>query len=195
MPKKDITLVEKIWASLYKKPDEACVQFTDGELEVKRMYEDVFAKWLDDPGMLDKDMVQHLENEYGRSKTQAYRDIASVKFALGNVKNATKEWSRFMVIETLKDALKQAKNKKDYYGMIMAADKLGKYTKLDKDEAEEIPWDQIVPPSFEPTDDITVLGLKKIPNLSERRKILEKKYLSRRVDISDAEIVDDEHTA
>jgi len=191
MPKKDITLADKIWITLYKKPDEVDITFTPGELEIKKMYEDVFAKWLDDPLIQDKDMLFYLENDHHRSRSQAYRDIVNIKSVLGNVKNATKEWHRFTVIETLKDAIKRAKAKKDYYGMIMAADKLGKYTKLDKEEAEEIPWHEIIPPEFEPTDDVTVLGLEKIPNLSERRKKLERKYLSH-VKITDAKIVDDD---
>jgi hypothetical protein len=191
MPRKELTLVEKIWTVLYKKPEDVDIQFTPQELTIKAMYESVFAKWLEDPSLQDKEIVQYIENEFSRSQTQAYRDIAIIKQVLGNIKNASKEWHRYMVIETLKEALAMAKRKNNYIGMIIAADKLGKYTKLDKEEAEEIPWADIVPPTFEPTDDITVLGLDKIPNLTERRKQLEKRYLTKKINIPEAEVINE----
>jgi hypothetical protein len=61
--------------------------------------------------------------------------------------------------------------------MIMAADKIGKYTMLDKDDSERMPWNEIVPPEFEASSDINVLNPKLFsPDIEERRKKLRAKY-------------------
>ncbi len=57
-----ITLAEKILKSLYKQPGETSVTFTQNQLKVKRMYEDCFAKWLNNPDLEDKQMVSYLKN-------------------------------------------------------------------------------------------------------------------------------------
>ena len=59
----------------------------------------------------------------------------------------------------------------------MAFDKLAKYFKLDKDDEEPIPWDKLIPPDFELSDDVRVLDHKlHIPNLEEKRTRLREKY-------------------
>jgi len=72
--------------------------------------------------------------------------------------------------------------------MIYAADKLGKYSRLDQDEGEKIPWHEIQPQSFEPTGDVSVLGITPIDNLREKQLRLREKYMGR---IEEAKVVDD----
>jgi len=191
MPRKE-PLVEKIFQNLYRTPGEAPVSFSEHELSVKRMYEDVFCKWLSDPALDDSHIIALLQNEHGRSQTQAYRDVVTIKSVLGNVQNAAKEWHRYTVIKMLKDAYEEAKRIGKLKEMIMAADKLGKYTKLDKEELDEIPWDQIIPPSFEPSADPKLIGIKDNPeDIEKRKEKLRKKYLQQTT-IENAEIVEDE---
>lgn len=187
-----VPLAEKIFKSLYKKPDEVKVSFTPGQLAIKTMYEDCFTKWLDNPELEDKEMHDFLVNEYERSHTQAYKDIHSIKEVLGNVRNAAKEWHRYTVIKMLKESYDFAKKNHRYKEMIMAADKLGKYTKLDKDDSEDIPWEDIVPPSWEPSADPVLLNIPDMPgNLPEIKRKLREKYLTKPT-VVDAEILDDE---
>jgi hypothetical protein len=78
--------------------------------------------------------------------------------------------------------------------MALAADKMGKYNMLDKPDAEPLPFDEIVPQSFDPTDDPTPLGLKKDPQIREKRKRMLEKYASE-IEIEDVpfeELNDDE---
>ena len=128
--------------------------------------------------------------EMGMSRSQAYRDIHNVKVLLGNVRNATKEWHRYKLIAMLDKAYEFAERNRDAKGMIMAADKLGKYTQLDKEDTQKIPYDEIVPQPFEITDDVSVLGLKPIENLKEKQRKMREKYGAALIE--DAEIVDDE---
>jgi len=194
MPRKE-PLARKIFNNLYRNPDDLPVKFSDNELGIKQMYEDAFAKWITDPALSDTHITNLLINEYGRSKTQAWRDVAIIKSVLGDIKNADKEWQRYTVISMLKEAYELAKTKKDPKAMAMAADKLGKYTKLDKDDLDDIPWDEIVPPSFEPSADPQLLGIpdghKSAEEVLELKRKLKAKYI-KSSSITEAEIIEDE---
>jgi hypothetical protein len=53
---------------------------------------------------------------------------------------------------------------------------LGKYNRLDKEDSVEIPWDDIIPQSIEPTTDPTVLGIKPLENKEEAIRKMYEKY-------------------
>ena len=84
---------------------------------------------------------------------------------------------RYLVNETLKEAIETAKKggPKRLKELIMAADKLGKYNRLDKEDALEIPWDEILPIPIEPTTDPTVLKVKPLENKEAEIERLYKK--------------------
>ena len=67
--------------------------------------------------------------------------------------------------------IKQSRKPSGLVGRLIAAalDKIGKYTRSDKED-EKFDYSQLVPPSFEPSDDVTLLeGLEPIENLEEER--------------------------
>ena len=65
-----------------------------------------------------------------------------------------------------------AMDKEDAKGAAAALDKIGKYTRADKDD-NKLDYSQMIPPSFEPSDDVTLLeGLEEIENLEEKREEL-----------------------
>jgi hypothetical protein len=118
-----------------------------------------------------------------------------VEILLGNIKNPEKAWMRYRVNSMLETAFKKAEDLKDPKAMAFVADKLGKYNQLDKPDAEPIPFDEIIPQPFEPTDDPTPLGLKKDPNIREKKKKMLEKYLHEIeiVDVPYEEIIKDDN--
>ena len=187
-----LTTFEKIQLYLFDDADKipSYHEFTDAELKLKNRYARVFSFWIEKPTLSDKKIINYMIYEMGMSRSQAYRDIHNVKVLLGNVRNATKEWHRYKLIAMLDKAYEFAERNRDAKGMIMAADKLGKYTQLDKEDTQKIPYDEIVPQPFEITDDVSVLGLKPIENLKEKQRKMREKYGAALIE--DAEIVDDE---
>ena len=137
-----------------------------------------FTWWFEFPTKTEKDVRDLLMNEYNIVKSTAYDDISIIKILLGDIKNPAKEWIRYQVNAMLDAAYKLAEKQKDAKGMAIAADKKGKYNLLDKQEAEPLPFDQIVPQPFEPTEDPTCLGIAKDPNIRERKKKLLEKYIN-----------------
>ena len=97
-----------------------------------------------------------------------------------------------MIVEGAKAVYDMAMTNKDAKGAAAALDKLGKYTRCDKDD-ETMDWSEMLPPIFEPSDDITLIeGLDVMDGKDiekERRRLRE--LFGRLSDIEDAETVKD----
>lgn len=138
-------------------------------------YRFAFTMLLESPSTADSVLKDSLMCEYKISQSQAYRDIANMKVILPNIRNAGKEWVRYVVNEELKSAIKEAKDTGKLKERILAVAALAKYNRLDQVDEEELPWDDIIPVPIEPTSDPTVLGIKPLENKQEEiRKLIEK---------------------
>ena len=187
------TNFDKIQRALFSDPDSSDAKLTKEQERIRFKYSKAFTYWVNNPSFSDRQIVRFMQNECNVSYAQAYRDLKFIKLMLGNVSNMSKEWMLYTVIEMCKDAFKLAKMRKDPKGMAIAADKIGKYCKLDKNELDALDWDQLMTPNFEPSPDISILGFKPDPNIEERRRKMREKYLKQYDPnaISDAEIVED----
>jgi len=146
------------------------------EIQQLLRYRFAFTVLLEKPSTSDILLRDALMNQYNISMSQAYRDIANLKIVLPNVRNAGKEWIRYIVNEELKEAIQDAKTDGKLKERILAILGLAKYNKLDQDEAEEMPWDEIIPIDIEPTSDPTVLGITPMANKDEVIRQLYEKY-------------------
>jgi hypothetical protein len=93
------------------------------------------------------------------------------------------------VNEELKAVIKIATDKGLVKERILAIATLAKYNKLDQDEAEEMPWDEIIPISIEPTSDPSVLGITPLANKDEVIRQLYEKYKGE-IEIEDTDYED-----
>lgn len=181
-----LTILDKLHLHLFEGKKLSEIYLTDDELIVKKRIEALFTKLLDEPDIPERQLRNMLKVEFNVSIATAYRDLSIVKSLFGNYKKTSREYHRHRVISMIEQAYELAKDKNDYTSMILAADKLGKYTKLDQNETEEIPWEELLPPSFEPTSDIEVLGFKRDPNIKQKQQKLFKKYFG----VQDATVVE-----
>lgn len=167
----------KIERSLFKDKEEACSMLTEKELEIRQRMMLCVSKKMDNPFVDDAELVNFLMHGCGGlaipvSQSQAYRDLAMSNRLVGNVQLAAKNWYRYMIVEGAKKAYAMAMDKGDAKGAAAALDKLGKYTRCDKED-NKFDFEKMIPPSFEPSDDVTLIeGLEPIDNLEERRKEL-----------------------
>jgi len=174
----DLTIYDKLHLHLFEGKTVAECYLSQDDLIVKNRIEALFTKLLDNPAVPETELRTMLKMEFGVSIATAYRDLSLVKSLFGNFKKATREYYRHRVIGMIEEAYQKASLAEDYTSMILAADKLGKYTRLDQNETEEIPWDELLPPSFEPTNDIEVLGFKRDPNIKAKILKLKKRYFT-----------------
>lgn len=171
---------------IYPETFEACRQhlYSDPELIPAKYYDLIkrvragYSYWYEFPTKSEPDIRDMLMNEFGVVKSTAYIDISIIKVLLGDIKNPRKEWIRYQVNAMLQKAYDLAEKQKDPKAMALAADKIGKYNMLHIPDAEQMPFDQIVPQNFEPTDDPSVIGLKKDPDIREKKRKMLEKYAS-----------------
>ena len=143
-----------------------------------------FTTWYEFPSKSRKEIKDIIVAEFGVSVQKAYEDVSLIEQLLGNIKNPTKAWVRYRVNSMLEAAYEYAARKEDPKAMAIVADKMCNYNMLDKDDPERIPFDQIVPQPFEPTEDPSVLGITRDPNFREKKRKLLEKY-SQEIDIED----------
>lgn len=195
---KELTSYDKIEMVLFKGREDTIAFLSDRELQQKERWMLCVSKLLEDPITQDKELITFLTGGCGGiccsvSQATAYRDVAAIKRLVGNVQLANKNWYRHIIIEAAKEGIKIATEAKDPKGIAANADKIGKYTRADKDD-EDIDRSGWQPPIFEPSDDVTLLGdeFKPIPNLEEERKAFRALFKQDR-DIIDVEpILDDD---
>ncbi|MDR0754187.1 MAG: hypothetical protein LBF04_02240 [Prevotellaceae bacterium] len=174
MPKTK-NIVDKMNELLFDPIQES---ITKHEQQMIIRYRDAYTVWLENPLFSDLEIRDYLMSNYDISKSQSYRDIINIKLLLGNVREAGKEWHRHRVNYLLEKAAKMALDgqTKEATAISKVAIALIKNNKLDIEEGEEIPYDEIVPPAFEPVSDPQTIGLKPIENLQDRIAKLKEKY-------------------
>lgn len=169
-------IIDRIEKALF---NPEAVVLNDKENEIFARIRAVFTVRIENPMKSDAEIRDMLMNEFGISKSQAYRDIADTNLCLGNIKTAGKEWQRYRANKIVEDAYAAAVagDHKTAKSLVLIANSLVKINRLDVDEGEHIPWDELVPQNFEPTTDPTVIGLKPIENLREKIEALKRKYI------------------
>lgn len=187
MADQELVSFDNIQKHLLETQEVASLYLSPAEIEIKNRLATGFTLWVENPGFPDKEIISFLKDRFDISSRQAYNDLGNIKLMLGNVRNAHKEWYRHTVIEMAKETYALARRQKDTKAMAMALDKIGKYTRLDQVDAEELPWDQLIPPDFEPSNDITVLGFTRDPHVDERRKRAKRQHMQ---EFEDAELID-----
>lgn len=183
------TTLEICRNNLYKDISEVPVAYQERLKRIRVGY----TFWYEFPTKTEPVIRDHLIAEFGVAKSTAYEDIQIIKILLGDIKNPNKEWIRFQVNAMLDEAYRIAELQNDPKAMAVAAAQKAKYNMLDKPDAEPLPFDEIVPQQFEPTDDPSPLGLKKDPNIREKKRKLLEKYQSEIeiVDVPYEEMVND----
>jgi hypothetical protein len=187
MPRNKETSVDKIQRSIH----DSSVKLTDEQTRIRERLLAAFLHWSATPTLAANDIVQFLITAFGISERQGWRDVGMTKKLLGTIELPGPSWWRHLVLEVCMSAIRMAEANSDPAGMTAAAAQIVRCMKLDKVETEQLPWDQVVPPNFEPSPDISVLGFKPDPNIEEKRRKMREKYLRRYdPDITDAEILD-----
>lgn len=197
MPKRDTTY-DRIERALYKDHDEASMLLSAREQEIKKRMMLCVAKKMDSPLIEDTELVNFLMHGCGGnadpvSQSQAYRDIGMINRLVGNIQLAAKSWYRYMIVEGAKKGYQLAIDNNDAKGAAANLDKIGKYTMADKED-NRFDYDKMIPPSFEPSDDITLVeGIEPIDNLEARRQELRQlAHSMAKGKAVDAEIIEEE---
>lgn len=150
---------------------------------------DGYTHWFCFPSKSRKQVATHICESHKTDIRTAYYDIEIIEILLGQIKESSKVWKRFRVNSMLEDAYALAEKQENSKAMTLAADKMGRYNMLDKTDPDKIPFEEIIPQPFEPTDDPTSLGITKDPEIRKKKNKMLEKYLGE-IEITDVTYVD-----
>ena len=155
----------------------------DKVLRVREMYNWFIAH----PDGTDREFVAEVCQRHGIHRTTAYSDLAVVKSLLPMLGSASRDFHRWRTNEMLMNTYKMAEKRKDTKTMERAATAYGKLNRVDLEDEQAIPLDQILVQPFTATDDPRVLGIEPIPNIAEKISAMIEKYRAETIDIEDVE--------
>lgn len=178
------------------------VTLDDAELRQLRVAEGVllrlhrirgmYAYWLQFPSKVDNDLVQYDMAMFKVSRSLAYEDLHLVKVLLGNLQQTTKEFMRWKINKSLEQDIAAARRVSDFRSVAALSKVLVANNRTDKDDEPDLEFDKIVPQNFEPTDDPTVLGIERIPDLRGKIRALYKRYSNTMIQDADFEEIKEE---
>lgn len=162
-------------------------KISDKVLQIRQRRYVAFVYYYSHPDRTDDQMIQFVQMANPQlSYIEALRDLSNIKLVIGNMPRARKDLIRWQVIEMHKKAYQKALENNNDLGMTTAANNIAKAAGLDKEDPE-IPWDEINPPNFEPTADITVIDPDRKPKSPKEIDEQIAKLKSRYLQIEDVE--------
>ena len=179
--------IEVCRADLFTRESELLERYpqvlVDKVLRVREMY-----NWfISNPDGSDREFVAEVMQRHDISKVTAYSDLAIVKALLPMMSTASRDFHRWRTNEMLIATYKMAEKRKDSKTMERAATAYGKLNRVDLEDEQAIPLDQILVQPFMATDDPRVLGIEPIPNIAEKIAAMIEKYRAETIDIEDVE--------
>lgn len=154
------------------------IKLVGPDLQLKERLKDVYTHWLSHPTHSDSHMVKYMQVNFNMSRAQAYNDIGRVKMLLGNIPIASRTWFQNKVNVLLDEAANAART--GDYNKAKALNKIAESfianNRLDSEEGNDIPYDEIVIGDLSFSIDPAVVGVKKIPGVEEKARKLLKKY-------------------
>jgi hypothetical protein len=175
MPKKEFDTLEKLEMCLFKGMGEIEDNLTPHERQILIRYRLVITRMLEEPLTPDKELCSMLKTGcmgafVAVGERQAYYDLATCKRLIGNVQVPARNFMLHLVTESCKKGIKIAEENEDASAIARNAAVIVKAHRLDKPEEEIIDPDSFIPPSFEPSDDVTLVNLKADPDIEAKRK-------------------------
>lgn len=169
------------------------LRVAEGVLQRLHRLRGLYAYWLQFPSKLDNDLVLYDINQFKVSKSLAYEDLHLVKVLLGNLQQTSKDFMRWKINKSIEQDIAAARRAGDYRSIAALSKVLVQNNRTDKDDEPELEFDKIVPQNFEPTDDPTVLGIERIPDLRGKIRALYKRYSTTMVQDADYEEIKEEN--
>lgn len=176
-----------------KMEDDSIILTSPQQARFERL-NDAYTHWLSNPLLPDTRMRDYIMARYGVTTRIAYQDLAIIKALYGKVPLANKEQMRVKAnhLYDMAAAAAIAGNDSKAKALTKIADGIVKNNRLDANDGEEFPWEDIVPKDMSLTVDPTVIGIEPVPNIQAKAAKLLKQYTAdidgpTAIDIQDGE--------
>lgn len=149
---------------------------------------DAYNWMISNPDAKDRQVIDLiLSRNLDISKSSAYSDLSILKALLPLLSQNSRDFHRWRANEMLMETFQLAKRRKDTRTMEAVARTYAKANRVDQEDEMQMPFELIVVQPFVPTMDVSVLGLKAIPNSFDYIDKLSKELLADNPDIIDVE--------
>lgn len=155
----------------------------DKVMRVREMYN----LYLSNPSQSDRDVVAMMVERYPVHRATVYADLQVVKSLLPMLSTASRDFHRWKANEMLMATYDLARKKQDPRSMERSASTYAKINRVDMEDEQPIPYEQLLPQPFMATDDPRVLGIEPIPNIQDKIAAMIQKYRAETIDIDDVE--------
>lgn len=125
----------------------------------------------------------------GISDRQVYEDLRLLKLCLGNLQQMTRDWYQYLFTARCEEDFQMARDKGDAGAFAKVLSSLGKFTRLDHEQLTGPDYSQIIPQQFEITSDPSVAGFKRIPNVLQLTRQLERRF-KKEIEVAEYEIME-----
>lgn len=136
----------------------------------------LYAYWMQFSSKSPKELVEYDMGMFKVAQSQAYDDIHVLKILVGNLQECSRKFARWRVNQMIEEDRKAAKRDGDHRAVASMQKNYILNNMTDKEETPDFAFEKIVPMVIEPTDDPSVLGIRKMPDLRKRIAKLIKKY-------------------
>lgn len=136
----------------------------------------LYAYWMQFSSKSPRELVEYDMGMFKVAQSQAYDDIHVLKVLVGNLQECSRKFARWRVNQMIEEDRKAAKRDGDHRAVASMQKNYILNNMTDKEESPDFAFEKIVPMVIEPTDDPSVLGIRKMPDLRKRIAKLIKKY-------------------
>lgn len=145
---------------------------TPAQVEHLIRLRDMYCYILDNPGFRAKDFINRFSNQYGLSSSKLYSDMAVAKSLAATLTSSSRDFYRQQVNDMLLETYRMAKLRKDVKTMERCAASLGKLNRVDLEDEQAMPYEDIVPQNFTLTNDPSVIGIKRHYSEEEKARLM-----------------------
>ena len=136
----------------------------------------LYTYWCKFSSKSSREIVEFNMLQFRVGESQAYDDVNILKAIIGNLQESSKKFWRWRINQMLEEDRKAAKRDGDHRAVASIEKNFIKNNMTDKEDTPDLAFDKIVPLEIVATDDPSVIGIKKIPDLRGRIRKLIKKY-------------------
>lgn len=152
-------------------------------LRIRAEYQWVLAN----PDLPDRQFVDEFTGRTGLGDRAIYGDLSVIKQLLPALSSSSRDFHRWKANQMLLETYQMAKKRKDTKTMERAASSYAKYNRVDLEDEQVMPYDQIVVQPFTATGDPSVLGITPIKDIDAKIRSMIEKYRKETIDIEDVE--------
>ena len=136
----------------------------------------LYTYWCRFASRSPRDIVEYDMGLFKVSESQAYDDVHCVKVIVGNLQESSKKFWRWRINQMIEEDRLSAKRDGDWRSVASMQKNLIKNNQTDKEDTPDLAFDKIVPLEIVATDDPSVIGINRIPDLRGKIRKLIKKY-------------------